>query len=168
MNCEHFQRRMQARLDDRSSLDEDPQMIKHSQECVDCGAQLNVWRSIESAIGSPVLGQPASDSRTNRKQVWTVAAVAATVLIAFSFVGGDRSKVVEPSVIASTTLSPTEVVDLPTPLQAAQWWETVRQTDWMGRTLPTVRSVRAGVAPLGRSLMQAVTILTVGDPSQNS
>jgi len=169
---------MQARLDDRSVLDDDLQMIEHSLECVDCGAQLNVWRSIELAIGSPAVGQAPLQPSTNRSRAGIIAAVAASALIAFSFVGRDHLEVVDPLVqaplvSASTTGLQTEAVDLAATdlaaaLQAAQWWETVRQTDWIGRTMPTVRSVQDGVAPLGLSLIQAVTILTMGDPNQTS
>lgn len=173
MNCEHFQQRMQSRLDDRSALDDDPQMIEHSLECVDCYAQLNVWRSIELAIGSPVVDQTSIQPSTNRNRAGIMAAVAASALIALSFVGRDRSEVVAPLVLAplvsaNTTQPRTEEIDLVTTLQAIQWWETVRKTDWIGRTIPAVRSVQDGVAPLGLSLIQAVTILTMGDPSKTS
>ena len=168
MNCEHFQRRMQTRLDNRWSLDEDSQMMEHSERCVDCLAQLNAWRSIELAIGLPVASKAAAESSASRVKVWTAAAVAASALIAFSFVGGDRSEVVEPLAFANTTHSQTEAVDFQTTVQAVQWWETIRQRNWMAQTMPTVRSVQSGVAPLGRSLIQAVTILTVGDPNQTS
>lgn len=48
------------------------------------------------------------------------------------------------------------------------WWRRVQDRDWVGQTMPTVRSLREGVAPLGRSLMRAVTILTIGGRDQTS
>ncbi|WP_442507633.1 hypothetical protein SH528x_006562 [Novipirellula sp. SH528] len=48
------------------------------------------------------------------------------------------------------------------------WFQDVQQRDWLGQTMPTVESFRDGVAPIGRSLLRAVTILTTsghGRPS---
>jgi hypothetical protein len=42
------------------------------------------------------------------------------------------------------------------------WWNSVQDRDWLGQTMPTVNSVREGVAPIGRSLLRAVTILAGG------
>ena len=50
----------------------------------------------------------------------------------------------------------------------AAWFQDVQQRDWLGQTMPTVESFRDGVAPIGRSLLRAVTILTTsghGRPS---
>ena len=58
--------------------------------------------------------------------------------------------------------------DVQPSLDALEWWASVRERDWMAETMPAVRSVQQGVAPLGRSLLQAVTVLTVGDPGQTS
>jgi hypothetical protein len=44
----------------------------------------------------------------------------------------------------------------------------VQRRDWVGNTMPTVRTVQEGVAPLGRTLMRAVTILTLGAREQTS
>tara|TARA_R110002049_G_scaffold2750_8_gene22159 strand:- start:78294 stop:78959 length:666 start_codon:yes stop_codon:yes gene_type:complete len=53
-------------------------------------------------------------------------------------------------------------------VDAAQWWQDVQQRDWVAQTMPTVRSVREGVAPLGRSILQAVSILTIGSGERTS
>jgi hypothetical protein len=58
------------------------------------------------------------------------------------------------------------------------WWKGIQgsewvdrdwiQQNWVNRTMPTVRSMQEGVAPLGRTLMRAVTILTLGGRDQTS
>ena len=50
----------------------------------------------------------------------------------------------------------------------SHWWREVQTQQWVDETMPAVHSVRAGVAPLGRSLMRAVTILTIGGNDQTS
>ncbi len=66
--------------------------------------------------------------------------------------------------------SPQPSVDQPQPtsmlasMSIDQWWHEVNQRSWIDSTMPsvmpTVESVRQGVAPLGRSLVQAVGLLT--------
>ncbi|WP_372718552.1 hypothetical protein [Novipirellula sp.] len=48
------------------------------------------------------------------------------------------------------------------------WFHDVQQRDWLGQTMPTVESFRDGVAPIGRSLLRAVTILTTSGKDQPS
>lgn len=51
--------------------------------------------------------------------------------------------------------------ELTTPtIDPSSWWQEVQGTDWIGNSMPTMQSMRDGVAPLGRSLVQAVTLLT--------
>jgi hypothetical protein len=53
-------------------------------------------------------------------------------------------------------------------LDPAGWWRSVQDRDWVSQTMPAVQSVKQGVAPIGRSLMRAVTILTTGGYDQTS
>jgi hypothetical protein len=53
-------------------------------------------------------------------------------------------------------------------LAAEQWWQRVGGQEWVDRTVPAMRSVRDGVAPLGRSFIQAVTILAGGGGARAS
>jgi hypothetical protein len=41
-------------------------------------------------------------------------------------------------------------------------WLRVQQRDWIDQSMPTVRKVGQSVAPLGRSIRKAVSLLTVG------
>lgn len=43
-----------------------------------------------------------------------------------------------------------------------EWLREVADRQWLDQTLPAVRSVRDGVAPLGRTLLQAMALLTSG------
>ncbi len=46
-------------------------------------------------------------------------------------------------------------------LQTSQWWSAVSDEPWVHHTLPAVNSVRIGVAPIGRSMKQAIAILMI-------
>ena len=48
------------------------------------------------------------------------------------------------------------------------WWQQLQNRDWIGQTMPTVQSVRAGVEPFGKPFKQAVSILTMGGQGQTS
>ncbi|GAA5506677.1 hypothetical protein [Novipirellula caenicola] len=48
------------------------------------------------------------------------------------------------------------------------WFHSVQPQNWLGQTMPTVESFREGVAPIGRSLLRAVTILTTAGKDQPS
>lgn len=52
---------------------------------------------------------------------------------------------------------PTAAISLPT----SQWWSVVSDEPWVHHTLPAVNSVRIGVAPIGRSMKQAIAILMI-------
>ena len=71
-----------------------------------------------------------------------------------STVGRSRGHRFEPLVVIS--------VDDQDKVGPAAWWGRLQNRDWIDRTMPAVQSVRDGVAPLGRSFVRAVTILTSG------
>ena len=97
--------------------------------------------------------------------------LAAVLLVALMANRGDPDRV--EAVVADTAQTRTPVrsdalVQTGTDLDPASWWRSVQDRDWVGQTMPAVRSVREGVAPLGRSLMRAVTILAIGGRDQTS
>ena len=55
-----------------------------------------------------------------------------------------------------------------TNVDPAVWWQQLQSRDWIGQTMPTVQSVRAGVEPFGKPFKQAVSILTMGGQGQTS
>ncbi len=168
MNCDYFHQRMQTRLDDRLALNADPDLVQHANGCGSCRAKLNVWLSIESVIASPTMLAKEQKSTARHLSVYTFASIAASVLLVLSFTADNRSGTADQQTVASVVSETSEPVDIKTTFQAAEWWATVSPEDWFAQTMPAVRSVQEGVAPLGRSLLQAVTILTVGDPGQTS
>jgi hypothetical protein len=164
MNCEHLQNRMQHRLDDRLALDDDLEMIEHANGCESCLAHLQAWRSIEMVIDATSAARPEHQSQTLGPVFYRIAAIAASALIAFSLITWNRSETAGQfaSTNQATDSAESESIDVASTLDALKWWQTVSQGEWLAQTMPTVRSVQEGVAPLGRSLMQLVTILTVG------
>ncbi len=170
MNCERFYQKMQDRLDDRLALNGDQDLVQHASRCGNCRSKLDVWMSIESVIGLPRVSIAPQAPKASRFPAYALACVAASVLIALTFVPRehDGSSEVNAVASASTPASSFDPTGVDAALQAAQWWSEVRGNDWVSQTTPTVRSVREGFAPLGRSLMQVVTILMVGESGQAS
>lgn len=170
MNCEHFYQKMQDRLDDRLGLNGDQDLVQHASSCGNCRSKLDVWLSIESVIGSPRASVATPAPKASRFPAYALACVAASVLIALTIVPRqqDRGSESRAVVSLSSPASSFDPIQVDAALQAAQWWSEVRGDDWVAQTTPTVRSVREGFAPLGRSLMQVVTILMVGESGQAS
>lgn len=151
MNCDEFDDRLQQALDDRASPRSDPDLSRHADRCAACRHQLQAWERIAAVI--PV------HPRVSRRRSRLVATLAAGILIAVVVRGFTST---EPA-NGTGDLE----IETPTDLAAAQvdpsgWWRQVQDRDWVAQTMPAVRSVREGVAPLGRSLLQAVTLLTTG------
>ena len=94
------------------------------------------------------------------------AAIAAVIL--FAVVGFLPTKPANQPIIAGASASSAALVQTPGELDPVLWWQSVQDRDWVQETMPTVRSVRQGVAPLGRTLVRAVTILTIGGEGQTS
>lgn len=162
MNCDEFNQLMNQRLDDRLPITNDRQLLAHADQCESCLAQLEAWRQIASVL--PVETTWAEPSR-NRKLPFLklVAGLAAVLLFAIGFSWGKHDTV------ASVDVNQSQ--DILTPIQDMDpmlWWREVQDRDWVGQTMPMVESVQRGVAPLGRSLMRAATILTIGGPNQTS
>ncbi len=144
MNCDDFEIRLQHTIDERVPLTSDVLLTGHADGCAACQDKLNVWLRIESVMPP----QP----RVSRR-VPMAAALAASVLFAVAL--GSLLREDPKKIIVAETDSLLAQAD------PSGWWSQVRQRDWVGETMPAVRSVREGVAPLGRSLLQAVTILTI-------
>lgn len=163
MNCQHFQDRMQIRLDDRLALEDDHELVEHANGCDTCSAHLRAWQTIESVVGLTVVGIE-KNSRSIASMFPKIAAVAASALVGFSLVAWNHSESNTPiaSVPKVSVSVPAEAIDVETTLELARWLESVRASDWFAQTMPTMRNVQQGVAPLGKSLRQVVSILTAG------
>ena len=167
MNCDHFQQRMQRRLDRRLNLSADPELARHAKSCGPCQDKMNTWQSIAFVIEGVDRFGAADCESVARRSMYPSLVVAALLLIAVGFAGSKLLTATDQVVLTEST-NASSTGDVHTSLDALEWWASVRDRDWLAQAMPAVRSVQQGVAPLGRSLLQAVTVLTVGDPGQAS
>lgn len=181
MNCDDFSQRMHERLDRRRTLDSDDELWAHGRQCESCRAQMDAWRQIASimpsAVELPTHDAPKGDVLTSGvrrnhslgKTLSALAGLAAALLIAV-FVSWDDSHT-NPTVVADAAAvdqGETVLAQASDEIDPALWWRSVQDRDWVGQTMPMVKSVQEGVAPIGRSLMRAVTMLTIGGREQTS
>ena len=177
MNCDDFGQRLHERLDHRLSLRGDRVLCQHAERCESCRTQMDVWEQISPLIGptpdrqtlqNSVVQKSQGDCRRVLMTVSWFTGLAAIFLLAFSGIR-DANESAQPTMEES---SPNTALPLlaqtAEDLDPAMWWRSVQDRDWVGQTMPTVRSVKEGVAPLGRTLMRAVTILTIGGQDQTS
>ena len=196
MNCDDFLARMHECIDDRLPFDEDRQFRDHADVCPSCRMQWNAWQQIASLVSAsgdsdseedlPGVTAGKSVKRTKWRRL-SVSAVAALILVTVvarrhdvgipgpsnavmtdRAAGIDAAEVTPINPPARVTGSPLGDKSVEPGVDAAQWWQEVQDRDWLAQTMPTVRSLRDGVVPLGRSIMQAVSILTVGGGERTS
>lgn len=169
MNCNEFTLRMHQRLDDRRSLEGDNQLRRHAHGCESCRAQLKAWRQIDSIMPAAMRDTTRSAIRKNYlRTVPALASLAAAILFAMILVPHGENSIAPTVDSATTENDETVLAQAAGQMDPALWWRHVQDRDWVEQTMPTVRSVREGVAPIGRSLMRAVTILTIGGREQTS
>ncbi len=185
-SCQQFRQRLQQCLDERRGVSSDQSLIAHSRECPSCGRDLRAWYNVESALTQrcvPPIERPSHRFASPR---WSVAVATLLIVIAAvysrtgssSAIFGDGAVMTELDATieqnamisqgVATSLHERSDQRLLAQLDPMIWWQDVRSKDWVGRTMPAVESVHAGVAPLGRTLMRAVTILTTGGTSDAS
>ena len=158
MNCDEFAGRMQDRLDERLPLETDWRLQRHAKVCPNCRSQLQAWQRVATVVN------PSADQKSRSRQaLWGVMGLAAALLL--------MSVLRQQSTDSRPPVAPHAVAQVGEGADAAGmdpqiWWRDVQDRDWIAQTMPAVRSLREGVAPLGRSLLQAVTILTTGSGEQ--
>jgi anti-sigma factor RsiW len=178
MNCDQFTERMHRCLDNRMSLEGDGELFRHAQGCDACQAQLDAWRRIASIMPCDQGGmsceqvgcRPVSHRRSSTAKVLAaMVGLAAAMLFVLAAVR-DHSGSSKPSAAESVAADPgrTAIAQTSGELDPTAWWQSVHERHWVEQTMPAVRSVQKGVAPLGRSLLRAVTILTTGARDQTS
>jgi len=144
-------------MDHRLPIDTDPALGRHAARCPRCQLDYSVGLQIQAHD----VALPAEPSKNRRRRV-VVASVAALLgffVIGFWPPGGpDTTPRPAPEAIASAD-RPGGPTDGPTPSDLLAWTE-IDPSDWVGRTMPAVRSVRRSVAPVGRSFLKAVVLLT--------
>lgn len=165
MNCSEFEQRMQDLIDQSVWLSDDAQLCSHAKWCDHCHQQMELWQQIESVL-IDTAEPPVELTKTapHRVATWSIlAAVAAVMLFAF-FLSLPKQE----RVVAKTNVHSVEIEQRQAAVDPALWWRSVQDQDWIGQTMPAVHSVRDGVAPLGRSLLQAVAILTTSRGANTS
>jgi len=183
MNCNEFEQRMNQRLDNRTSLEGDDELCRHASDCEHCRAQLDAWKLVSSIMPANETTPPVEVSRSDYSRgLLAVVGLAAAILWMVS-TAPYQADPIKPSVKkiavidniarmksepAALAQTPSQLAQNPGQIDPALWWRSVQNQDWVGQTMPTVRSVQEGVAPIGRSLMRAVTILTIGGREQTS
>lgn len=150
--CEEFRERLNQAIDQRLDPAGDRQVRRHAARCDSCACELNAWTQIQSLYPE----HADWDGGNERKRIsWSILAFVAAA-IGFAAVG----------TYFSVQERPGELVSLPSaesrPLPVQEWFNEVQRQSWIDQTMPVVRNVGKGVAPLGRSLQQAVSILTPG------
>lgn len=177
MNCEQFGERLQRQLDERRDLSSEQELRRHAARCSRCGVDWRISVHLQS------LPQRVEGERPTRTVRWAVAAAlvglcVSTFLVSASYQTASvpDSPAIHESATTGDHPGPPAPIDRLRPNAASarlttttgnppdaikiRWWDDVDTDEWLGQTMPAVRSVRDSVAPLGRSLMKAVALLT--------
>ena len=165
MRCEEFLEHLHDRLDRRLPLGLDPTLEQHAANCEECWSEMRVWLEIGPLLESGHSGRagvhitPSSNGYSVLPPM-LMAVLAVAILI--SVVGISPTKSNSKPILRDGSASSGTLTQATAELDPLVWWQSVQDRDWVEETMPTVRSVRKGVAPLGRTLVRAVTILTIG------
>ena len=171
MRCEEFIEQLHERLDQRLPLGSDRDLNRHAAQCDDCWSEMRVWLQITPLLKSEqnehAQVEAASSSKGHRAlPPILTAAFAVAILIAVVRISPTKSY--SKPILSDVSASSGTVAQMTGELDPVVWCRSVQDRDWVEETMPTVRSVRQGVAPLGRTLVRAVTILTIGGERRTS
>jgi hypothetical protein len=179
MNCDDFLIRMHECIDARLPFESDIHLQEHVRQCPSCCNQWYAWVHISAVVspmnvdeqkfaGREIAGRRSFAKKLSRSCVGlAVVAVIAAVIVPMH--SNEIDSVLEPSLQhTSSVTGMTPTIEMDSAVDAAEWWQEVQSRDWIAQTMPTVRRVRDGVAPFGRSIIQAVAILTVGSGARTS
>ncbi|MGI9443356.1 MAG: anti-sigma factor family protein [Rubripirellula sp.] len=171
MRCEEFLEHLHERLDQRLPLESDRNLKQHAANCEECWSEMHVWLEIAPLLKSDHTECAEVDIASSSKRYRALppiltAALAVAILIAV--VGISPTKSNSKPILSDVTASSDTLAQATGELDPVLWWRSVQDRDWVEETMPTVRSVRQGVAPLGRTLVRAVTILTIGGEGRTS
>jgi hypothetical protein len=161
MNCDDFFELMNERLDARLPINEDVMLCRHAKSCDSCRAQMDAWNQIATVMPREATSVPVSLPKWSMS---AIAAVAVALLLAFSIDWHSTDQKISVDQLGAEGSAFAKAGEL----DPMGWLQQLQQRDWVGDTMPTVESVQRGVAPLGRTLMRAATMLTIGGPSRAS
>ncbi|TWU26584.1 hypothetical protein Pla52o_04370 [Novipirellula galeiformis] len=176
MTCDEFMATLQDQLDQQESLLDHRGLQLHASQCEQCRGRWIAWQQIATVLPTHSLHRhPVSTRRLGHRNVMlgAILAMAASLLVAFlvprspepaiAVVAAASSPRAPERAVVPMNARPMNSVENATYLlqtNPAVWLQDVQQRDWLGNTMPTVRSFGEGVAPIGRSLLRAVTLLT--------
>ena len=171
MRCEEFIEHLHERLDQRLPIGSDRNLKRNAADCEECGSEMRVWLEIAPLLESDRSGGTEVDIASSSKGYRALppmltAALAGAILIAV--VGISPTKSNSKPIMSDISASTGTLAQATGELDPVVWWRSVQDRNWVEETMPTVRSVRQGVAPLGRTLVRAVTILTIGGERRTS
>ncbi len=166
MTCDEFSELLQEEIDNRHPIEQCTRLVEHCHRCKNCHQQFDTWRLIESAITLP------SQQKHRRSRPVASFTLATSALLLISIGMFKRSNEHSPEVhhiaSASQALRPPALDARERKDDPIVWIQGVHERYWVEQTMPTVSSFRAGVAPMGRSLLKAVTILTTTQGGQTT
>ena len=196
MNCQQVQAKFHQRLDERQSIQSDHQIIDHAKKCKICHERIALWLRIEESLLSdktdsnqtPILQVPVKEQslttqteneegRGRRVRFASMSLCLATVAtIALALVFVNNNNVIDESSVRSDLAVQSRAVHLEREQQDSSLSDPTK--NWFGdahtqhgllaETMPTIRSLRDGVAPIGRNLLRAVTLLTTCSSEKTS
>ena len=181
MRCEDFTEWLQQSLDDRADLAMPPEINDHVVRCESCRGQMNAWNQISTILPvdrPPIMATDTTSAPRANLVLW-IGAVAALILVGFfaaqrlpsegsAIAQAEPISKIEPvTTIADDATNDTRTVSSLN-VDPASLWQEIQSRDWVAQSMPTVESVRDTFAPMGRSLVQAMTILATGGRDQPS
>ena len=176
MNCDDFSEWLQVQLDQRSNVILPSEMAEHLNECESCRGQVEAWNRIASIMpndSATILAPAPVASWTTRQTIVAVASIAAVALVSFLVGFGNSDEADTPQAVAMASVQSDRALVRLSDVNDANvnpvvLWKKLQSRDWISETMPTVQSVRDGMAPLGRSFTTAVNILTMGNRERPS
>ena len=178
MNCNEFQQQFQRWIDQRQTVP-DQSIQEHAGQCEACRRQLRLWQAIQPSLtqhddSTNLVSHPTA-RKSMRSNAIVALAVTACLVIAIvkprtsgPFVDSQSLTSIRPPLAEMPSAEVNLSVVSDSQLRPGDWWDDIRDRDWVSRTMPTVRIVRDGVAPLGRSIQRAATLLTTAPREQTS
>lgn len=185
MNCDQFQQRMDWILDQRQNVDRDAALMDHAESCETCCQRLQIWSTIDDLVLPASVS--VSDFGSKLPLMQSALAAAAAILLFVTLIPSLTTDPPKTNTIASVVeMSPSSttgpdarpIINPMSPgtaqstpqltWQSPQWWTTMSDERWVSHTIPAVTSVRLGVAPIGRSMRQALSILMIQTHSKQA
>lgn len=160
MNCQEFRDRLNKQLDARKPVTTDGPLARHAVNCGTCRLDFSIGVQIQS--GDQMLKPCGRDRRRVAGFMVGIAAVIGLVC-GYGWYAASPDSSVGPSTSSSElAMNQPAVTDGQMPPLDSVTWSEIHPRTWVGRTMPAVRSVQQSVAPVGRSFLKAVVLLTSG------